>query len=184
VLIILFFVAYALSPEADNTQVSIYSDRLLSVGGNRTDSSLEWRLWENYYAMQSIRENLWMGISPSNSYRPPFEIEVRYNSFPLTWYVHNAYLWVAVMMGLFGLIPFLWLSFLFIFRTFRRWSEIKDPQYTGIYLGFGAAYLGMMISNLVAPNFIQSWALTIYPAAMAINEVIYRLSKAEESQGG
>jgi hypothetical protein len=59
---------------------------------------------------------------------------------------------------------------------------LRDDEFIGMYLGFGTGYLGMMISNIVAPNFVQSWALIIYPVAMGVNEVIYRLNQQEKEE--
>jgi O-antigen ligase len=175
---------YLAFPTEVGSQVEIYADRMGSIfqtaSNDRADSSLEWRVMENYYAQQSVREHLWLGIGPSGVYRPPFEIEVQANEYPINWYVHNSYLWIAVMMGLAGLVPFLWLSFQFILRTLWRWTELRDDEFVGVYIGFGTGYLGMMISNIVAPNFVQSWALIIYPVAMGVNEVIYRLNQQEK----
>lgn len=185
-LVILFIGVYLAFPAEVGSQVEIYADRMGSIfqtaSNDRADSSLEWRVMENYYAQQSVREHLWLGIGPSGVYRPPFEIEVQANEYPINWYVHNSYLWIAVMMGLAGLVPFLWLSFHFILRTLWRWTELRDDEFIGVYIGFGTGYLGMMVSNIVAPNFVQSWALIIYPVAMGVNEVIYRLNRQEKEQ--
>ncbi|MBI5931819.1 MAG: O-antigen ligase family protein [Chloroflexi bacterium] len=186
ILIILGLGVYVAFPAEVGGQVAIYADRLGSIfqtaSNERADSSLEWRSMENYYAKQSIRDHLWLGLGPSGTYRPPFEIEVRANEYPINWYVHNSYLWMTVMMGLSGLVPFLWLSLQYILRTLWRWTELRDDEFIGVYIGFGVGYVGMMISNVVAPNFVQSWSLIIYPLAMAVNEVIYRLNKQELEQ--
>ncbi len=184
VLIMAFIGLYFAFPTQVGSQIDIYADRMGSIfqtaSNERADSSLEWRSMENYYARQSINEHLWFGIGPSGTYRPPFEIEVLANEYPINWYVHNSYLWITVMMGLSGLIPFLWLSIHYVLRTLWRWTQLRDDEFIGVYIGFGTGYLGMMISNVVAPNFVQSWALIIYPLAMGINEVIYRLNKQEK----
>lgn len=186
ILIFLAIAVYFAFPAQIGSQIDIYADRLGSIfqtaSNERADSSLEWRVMENYYARQSIREHLWLGIGPSGTYRPPFEIEVRWNEYPINWYVHNSYFWIAVMMGLSGLVPFMWLSIHYVLRTLWRWTELRDDEFLGVYIGFGTGYLGMMISNIVAPNFVQSWSLIIYAAAMGVNEVIYRLNKQEKEQ--
>jgi len=147
---------------------------------SRTDSSMQWRDMENYYAVRQIAQHPLFGLGMASAYRPPLEVEAETNDFG-TWsykYMHNAYLWIAVMMGSVGLLPFLWLCAAYLLRTLRHMHEIRDERFRSAYIGFGAAFAGMLVSNWVAPHFVQSWALVIYPVMMGMNEVAYRLSKA------
>ncbi len=75
------------------------------------DSSIEWRIMETKYVIESILRNPLLGIGLANFYRPMIEDETDRvpgrPTFGMLWYVHNAYLWVWVDMGFFRLIPFL-----------------------------------------------------------------------------
>jgi hypothetical protein len=82
-------------------------------------------------------------------------------------------------MGTPALIFFLWLCFRFLYRGFRTWPQISDPTQRAVVLGFTLAFVGQMVSNLVAPNFIQNWVLIIYPIMMGINELIYKWNEAD-----
>jgi len=93
--------------------------------------------------------------------------------------MHNVYLWVWVMMGFIGFIPFAWLYASFLRRGFTRWPKIGDPKLRAVVLGFTLAILGQAISNLVSPNFIQSWALIVFAIILGINELIFRWEVSE-----
>ena len=138
----------------------------------RTDSSVQWRLIESQYALQQIARHPLLGIGVANPYRPPLEFEA--GMFILDFYAHNAYLWIAVMAGLAGLLPFVWLCMSFIIRALRMGPRIKDAGLRAVCVGFGVAFVGVMVSNLVAPNLVQNWSLSIYPLMMGINEIVYR----------
>ncbi|MFW5708794.1 MAG: O-antigen ligase family protein [Chloroflexota bacterium] len=155
--------------------------RVLSLTNDpaRTDSSTRWRLTENRYAFDIVAENPLTGIGVANAYRPRMVDELE---TPLDRYVHNAYLWIAVNTGLVNLGLFFAFCGLYLYRVLRYWPQIARDDYRAAYLGFGMAFLGMMISNLVAPNFIQSPALSIYPAMIGLSEVIWRINPAPQPE--
>lgn len=180
-LVVVIFALLMVQPEQIRTEVDAWGARLNSmVGGTgQVDPNLEYRLVENQYALQQIEAHPIFGIGLRNNYRPLMMYETQTTG--LTWFMHNAYLWIWLMMGLVGLVPFLLLCAMYVIRTFRHYRDIHDDELRAIYLGFGVAFIGTLVSNLVAPNFIQHWSLLIYPTMMAINEVIYRLSTGEQT---
>lgn len=180
-LVVVIFALLMVQPDQIRAEVDAWGARLDSmVGGTgQVDPNLEYRLVENQYALQSIEANPIFGIGLRNNYRPLMMYETQTTG--LTWFMHNAYLWIWLMMGLVGLVPFLLLCAMYVIRTFRHYRDIHDDELRAIYLGFGVAFIGTLVSNLVAPNFIQHWSLLIYPTMMAINEVIYRLSTGEQT---
>jgi hypothetical protein len=150
------------------------------------DSSVEWRIMETKYAVESIFKHPIVGIGLGNFYRPAiFENESAAipdrPNFGMRWYVHNAYLWVLVDMGLIGIIPFAWVHSNFLLRGFRRWKQIEDIGLRSVVLGLTLAYLGLMISNFVAPSFVSDWSLVIFPVVIGINEVAFSLNQQELS---
>ena len=81
------------------------------------------------------------------------------------------------MMGLVGLLPFLWLCAAYLLRVLRHQHEIRDDGLRAVYLGFGAAFLGMVACNIATPTFVIGTRLVFFPVAMAISEVILRLER-------
>ncbi|WP_119069592.1 O-antigen ligase family protein [Aggregatilinea lenta] len=180
-LVAVVVISVMVQPGQIRTQVDAWNARLASMLGEtgQVDPNLEYRFVENHYALQSIEAHPIFGIGVRNNYRPLMMYETQTTG--LTWFMHNAYLWIWLMMGLVGLIPFLILCAIYVIRTFRHYRDIHDDELRAIYLGFGVAFVGTLVSNLVAPNFIQHWSLLIYPTMMGINEVIYRLSTGEQT---
>jgi O-antigen ligase len=164
-------------------------DRIFSVQGSRLerDTSAVLRQVELQYAFRRIIENPLFGVGIGNSYRPWMR---RFDYLPwattnwgLVWYCHNAYVWIWVKMGTPALIFFLWLCLGFLYRGFRQWHRIADPKWRAVVLGFSLAFVGQMVSNMVAPNFIQNWVLVVFPMMMGINELIYKWSDLGSAQG-
>jgi O-antigen ligase len=156
----------------------ILTDRLGSLLQDpiRNEGSLQWRAIETRAALEQIRNNPIIGIGLANSYRTPMagESDAMYSGWASK-YVENGYLYITVMMGLLGLIPFLWMCIIYLYRFFRYQNMVQDDCLRPFYLGFGLAFLGMFISNLVVPTFVIGTRLIFFPVSMAINEIIMRL---------
>jgi O-antigen ligase len=126
--------------------------------------------WEEIkYAWQQITDHPILGIGFHTPYRPVFS---EFENVSNTYYLHIAYLSIWLKTGLLGLIPFLWLSLRFLLRGFQHWREIQDSYLRATVLAFTLAYLGLMISNIVAPSFIQDRSAMIFGVIMGVNEVI------------
>lgn len=136
-----------------------------------------WR--EIQYAWPHIVQNPIFGIGVETPYRPPF-----FEGDPLTAYIHNAYVWIWLKTGLLGLVPFLWLSVRFLRRGFRYWRDVQDDFLRALSLGLTLTYLSTMISNLVAPLFVEDWSLAIFGVMLGINELILKGNEAIDKEGG
>ena len=97
-------------------------------------------------------------------------------------YIENGYLYIAVMMGMIGLLPFLWLCLTYIFRVFQTRSEIRNDGLRAVYLGLGASCLGMLACNLASPTFVIGTRLIFFPVSMAISEIILRIEREKKIQ--
>ena len=155
-------------------------DRATSVQASTLayDTSAILRETEIEYGLRKVAEYPVFGVGIGNDYRPWIR---RFDYFPgavtdhgLVWYCHNAYLWIWVKMGTPALICFLWLCGTFVYRGLRNWQRLPDTHWRAVTLGFTLAFIGQMLSNLVAPNFIQNWVLVVFPMTMAINELQFK----------
>ena len=158
------------------------SSRMFSATILSSQENVLIRWNEIEYAWQQITEHPILGIGLKTPYRPPF-----YQGDPLTYYIHNAYLWIWLKTGLLGLVAFLWLSFRFLQRGFQHWRDSGDSFLRAVMLGFTLAYLGMIVSNLVAPAFVQDYNAAIFAVIMGIGEVILAQSETNRKllkQGG
>ncbi len=163
----------------------ILADRLGSLLNNpiKSESSLQWRVMETRYALIQIERHPLLGIGLANKFRPPFASESDQNSYS-EWtskFLENGYLWIALMMGLVGLIPFLWLCAAYLIRVFQHQHEIRDDELRAVYLGFGIAFLGIAACTVVTPFFVIGSRLIFFPVSMAISETILRLEHGRES---
>ncbi len=163
------FPVHYLDAAVDRITRGIEFDTLLQ------DTSTQYRVNETRYALQTIRKNPFTGIGLGNYYRPAFSNEDPWNNETnLRWYIHNSYLWVWIDMGLIGFVPFAWFYAAAIIRNLKRWREVSDARLRAFVLGSTLGVLGQSISNFVAPNFVQSWVLAIFPLVIGMNEVILR----------
>lgn len=135
----------------------------------KESSTMRDRYFENRYAWEKIKRYPILGIGLANEYRP-----ILYEKDSPRG-LHNAYLYLWLYFGLPGLLVFLWMSALFITRSFKLWRKSDEPFLKALTIGFGVSYFGMMITNIVAPFFIQSWTVGIFGTIMGVNEVIYRI---------
>lgn len=163
----------------------VLSDRIGSLLEDpfRREGSLQWRVIETHYALRQFSRHPLFGIGLANRYRPPMESEASamYGGWAAK-YVENGYLYIAVMMGLAGLIPFLWLSGAYITRFLHYQGEVQDENLRSFYLGFGMAFLGMAACNLASPTFVIGTRLVFFPLIMAISEVIIRLERQKSAR--
>jgi hypothetical protein len=140
-------------------------------------SSLEWRKMENYHAIRNILNHPISGIGLGNNYRS--RIASTDDKLNLTGYIHNGYLWILMYMGFLGFTPFMWLCIAFLVRGFLNWRDIKDEFLRAVIIGFTLSYVGIMLSCLVNPTFVEWFSITIIGIMMGINETIIRINRKE-----
>jgi O-antigen ligase len=178
--VLLLIMLVAVQPARIERLNYVITDRLGSLLQDplSRESSLQWRVIETRYALDQLSRHPIFGIGLANQYRPPMENEAdtMYSGWAAN-YVENGYLYIGVMMGVVGLLPFLLLCAAYLFRVFRHQHEIRDEGLRAIYLGFGLAFLGMMACNLASPTFVNGTRLVFFPVAMALSEIILRLER-------
>jgi O-antigen ligase len=141
------------------------------TSGERIEKNLEARKLENEYALKKIAGHPLFGIGFVSPYRP----QIYGPDDKLEWYIHNGYLWILLKLGIAGLIPFLWFSYVFVRRGIKYWNQVEDDFLRPVVLGSVCLYLAIAVGNYAAPHFIASWEMAVFGLSMGINEVIYRL---------
>jgi O-antigen ligase len=136
------------------------------------DASTQWRLRENELAVAKIKEYPVLGIGPSGEYRPSWS-----NTDKLTGYVHNAYLFLLVDVGIVGFLPLLWLSVAYLARGICGWHTLRDPVLRGLVLGFVLSFVALLVSNLAAPRFLEMNGALLVGVILGISEVAIRLEQ-------
>lgn len=162
--------------------VSASVDRLRTLGESETfqgqDSSLNWRLIENDYAIASIKEHPLLGLGMATQYRP---LDFRLDYLNADWsvtdfrrYIHNGHLQIFMQSGFLGYASFAWLSIVFVSRGFMFWRKIWDDQMKSVVLGNLIVYIAILIAATVNPTFME-WRWTpLFGVIFGVNEVIYR----------
>jgi hypothetical protein len=118
--------------------------RLTSVtdeGGSRT--SLGWRLQENHFAWKTLISSGFMGIGLGSEYRPPVVALLQLFANH-TRYIHNGHLYVAVKLGVVGLLVYYWLFWRMFSAAKRLWTESRHSEpFLPATCGFLVAFLGI-----------------------------------------
>lgn len=137
----------------------------------------DFRLAENEYSQRTIVEHPIFGIGFVSPYRPQIFGQKGYGQA----YLHNGYFWILVKLGLAGLFPFLWFSYVFVRRGIIYRNRIEDNFLRAVVLGSVCSYLGIAVGNIAAAHFMENWEVSVFGLTMGINEVIYRLEGADHS---
>lgn len=162
-----------LSSAAFERFASIFNTETYSKG-----ESLRFRLIENSYAFPQIARRPVLGMGLGSRYRP-YDSRLDWERFDGRGYIHNAHLWLVLKAGLAGYLCFIGLSILFLARGFKHWRRLTDPGRRITFLGFAAAYVGILFAaSFVNPVFMEVYWTPIIGLMMGINEVILRFDAA------
>jgi hypothetical protein len=127
-------------------------------------SSLQWRLFENDVAVQSIDQNPWLGVGLGNEYRGATLLRQRelIGDLRFTRFIHNAYLYIAAKMGLPALAVFAWLCLAFLISGWRSYRWMQPGIWQPIILAMLASFVGVLFWSNTQPNFmVEEGALFI-----------------------
>jgi O-antigen ligase len=171
-LITLIFLSIGGKPRVYILSVTARFTSVFKVKDVYQGSSIGMRRVEYSYALPQVLRNPIIGIGLSNHYRPRV-FSLRHDT--LTNYIHNAYLYIMLHMGLLGLIPFLWFYMLFVIRGFRNWRKVEDPFLRASSLGITLSGLGLAIVSILEPKFMELFSIVVIAVIMGINESIIKL---------
>lgn len=149
------------------------------------DSSLNWRIIEDGYALSAIMSHPLIGLGMGAKYRP-WDNRLDYSradgsAMDFTGFIHNGHLWILLDTGLFGYVAFMGLSLAFLVRGFKYWRSVADSRMRGVVLGFALVYLAVLIAAIVNSTFVQWYWTPVFGIVMGINEVILIRYRQEES---
>ncbi len=156
----------------------IIRGRSLWAGSELTfDRSTQWRLKENELALIKIREYPLLGIGPGGPYRQPW-----WSGDNLTSYVHNAYLFLLMDLGIVGLLPFIWFSIVFLRRGFSAYYDGHDPVRKSLAISFTLSYIAVLFSSATSPRLFEQGYILLLGVILGLNEVIIRLDRQALTQ--
>jgi putative inorganic carbon (HCO3(-)) transporter len=137
------------------------------------DSSTQWRLRENSLAIPKIQERPILGLGPGSEWRKP----MREGRDALTHYIHNAYLYLLLDLGIAGFLPFLCFSILALVRGFSSWYTLREPVLRGLVLGFTLSFIAILSSGMTSPRLLEASYAPLIGVMLGINEVAIRLDR-------
>jgi len=125
-------------------------------------SSLEWRLFETDESLRSISEHPLLGVGLGGVYRNVTllrgEAAAGYRGYlRFTRFVHNSYLYLAVKMGLPGLLAFLVFAAALLAMCWRQYARTRDALHGSLALAILTALVGFLAwcvsqSHLLQPE--------------------------------
>jgi hypothetical protein len=154
--------------------VRLTVQRLESLKGISSTDTVSDRMIENRYALERIRATPATGVGFAVRYRPSL-----YGAEDSGRFLHNAYLWFVLKMGVLGLAAFVWMGVRFLRRTLRDWAGVEDPFLRAVALGSGVAFMGLALMNLGSPYFVQDWGTAAVATALGVAEAVFRTDETE-----
>ncbi|WP_397518151.1 O-antigen ligase family protein [Rhodococcus pyridinivorans] len=134
--------------------MSAFSGRVLSGLSASTaaaDTSTQWRVRESALALQYFRDNWLFGSGLGVRYRSPMRGEIFTGTRGLT-YIHSAYLWILVKLGIVGAVALLIGLFVFVKRLFVRRDDFVGALSKMILL----VTIGYLVQMITSPTPFES----------------------------
>jgi O-antigen ligase len=138
------------------------------------DSSTQGRLQENQAAIPKIKEYPVLGVGPGGEYRAP---DWNTRNTAHAHFIHNAYVYLLLDLGILGFLPFVWFSLAFLIRGISAWHTSRDPILRGIVMGFTLSYVALLVASVAAPWFVTHVGIPLVGVMLGINEVAIRLEQ-------
>lgn len=151
---------------------SLFAGKELSRSGPVDDRRLE-----NAYALTQIRSHPLLGIGLGNDYRP----EIYGPEDKLTYYVHNAYLWLLTDLGIIGFLLFFWFYLLFLARAAKSWKSISDEFLKSAVAGALISGIAILSMALFIPVFMEWFSIVVIATMTGLAETIRNAEMREES---
>lgn len=125
-----------------------------------TNSSLGWRITENYYAMIKIAQSPWLGWGMGAEYKPRL-VDMRAFS-EQTHYIHNGYFYVLLKTGIIGLTLYLAFYFYILTKCFReRMFQTED---SAPRIALTVTMIAILLLNVTQPELMNATTVMIIAA--------------------
>jgi len=119
--------------------------------------SLVWRSFETEEALRSISQHPLLGVGLGNAYRNVttlgYEADRVQSRF--TQFVHDSYLYIAVKMGIPGLLAFVWCCLAFLIATWKSYWEMGDGLSRRLVMVMFASFLGVLLWSAFMSTLMQ-----------------------------
>lgn len=130
---------------------------------------------ENGYAIAQIQSHPLLGIGLGNDYRP----KIYGQDDKLTYYVHNAYLFLLTDTGIVGFLFYFWFYILFLIRAAKSWKGISDNFLKSAVVGFMISGIAILLMALVIPVFMEWFSIVVIAGMIGLTEALIRINDME-----
>jgi O-antigen ligase len=164
---------------------------LLTPNETLDTASLQWRVFENAEALNSISRHPLFGVGLGNSYRNITTLQGEADGWftgrslvagevsRFTRYVHSSYLWIPVKMGIPALVIFLWFCAALLFAGWRLMRKLPAQQMKGIVLAVVTGFAGLLVWTAFHQHLIMNRSSTAVAAMAGLVAGIYSLHSSE-----
>lgn len=147
-------------------------------------SSLQWRLFENGKAIDSIYQYPVFGVGLGNSYRDItlLQWEDRRFYFRKTRFVHNSYLYIAVKMGIIGLASFLVFCLAFLVVGWRAFKKMAEGDFKRMTIAVLASFAGLLLWANTQMHYMTVESTAVVGLMVGLVASMARLKAADSVQ--
>jgi O-antigen ligase len=179
ILLLVVAVSWGINGKLSDTLYALPQRYLTLLAGNDLieSGSLSDRRLENRYAMEQIRMHPVSGIGLGNDYRPPMYGP----EDTITYYVHNAYLWLIMDMGIPGFILFMCFYIGFLIRAIKNFKKVKDKFLKPVITGSMLAGIAMLPMAFVIPLFMEWHSIVVIAIFIGLSESVAMHARKEIS---
>ncbi|MFN8497376.1 MAG: O-antigen ligase family protein [Anaerolineae bacterium] len=152
---------------------------VLSPSDTLATDSLTWRIYETQTAMQAITDHPVLGVGLGNAYRGVTLFQdVGMGDEELTRFIHNAYLYITVKMGILGLLTFLWFYFAFLIHGWHQSQAVGDAPARAIIIALVCAGVGLLQWSLTTPHLFATESTVVVGLMAGVVAAIVAMERA------
>lgn len=148
-------------------------------------SSLQWRVFENGEGAASIADTPIFGVGLGGEYRSATLLRQRETVGNLRFarFIHNAYLYIAIKMGLPALAVFLWFCLAFLASGWRGYLRMPEGVWKPVTLAMLVSFVGLLLWSNTQPNFMLMEATLFIGAMGGVVAASRRLALGDTGEG-
>lgn len=132
------------------------------------ESSLQFRVIEDRYALAHLSPPPLLGLGLGAQYRPFTELD--WEQYDGRAYIHNGHLWILLKSGLLAYLALLALALRFLWRGFKHWRHLPDAQGRAGVLAFSLTYLVVLLGSITSPMLMEWFWIAPIGLMMGLNE--------------
>lgn len=149
-------------------------DRALSVGEEvETGRSMNWRYIENSYALHALENSPFLGVGLGGDYKPVLKA----GDPEQARFIHSGYLYLILKLGVFAILPIVWLYVVFIRSVFLLKDYYQESRTKVVILASFAMVVLPLITAFTRPEWMSPESIAVIATGMGLVAALWRLAK-------